>query len=290
LRPPKKVDIAPNAVHALLANDVLVDGAKDRLINEESLRVAANNLLMQTNAFLQVNSEEVAMFVLDIPEVPPQYAPVIIADASQASQRTSKLDQTWNVCQLLESRQAEELGAANILEPALAVKIYMQGRFSDADIAKSKVSVVENPKHGVLESDDQKAYLYTPDSADYIGQDATTFLVEISGFSIKLIYSLHVDQGPLDDEQKEAVCPAWITKMPVTSNVSHLSNGALAQTIGATITLDDNAAGNGWFIDYTPWLNEEWLPTSNPYEWKAKEGSEAAGKMDLWTSQASLDT
>ncbi|MDR0716824.1 MAG: hypothetical protein LBF50_05345 [Azoarcus sp.] len=32
-----------------------------------------------------------------------------------------------------------------------------------------------------------------------------------------------------------------------------------------------------WFIDATPYLNEEWLPTSNPYEWQAKPGSEAEG-------------
>ncbi|MDR1936826.1 MAG: matrixin family metalloprotease, partial [Candidatus Accumulibacter sp.] len=31
----------------------------------------------------------------------------------------------------------------------------------------------------------------------------------------------------------------------------------------------------------TPYLNEEWLPTSSPYEWQAKPGSDAEGKMDL---------
>ena len=36
-----------------------------------------------------------------------------------------------------------------------------------------------------------------------------------------------------------------------------------------------------WFIDTTPSLNEEWLPTSNPNEWVAKVGSAAYGKMDM---------
>jgi hypothetical protein len=48
--------------------------------------------------------------------------------------------------------------------------------------------------------------------------------------------------------------------------VSRIFPARLAQTMGAKITLDTDAAGYGWFIDYTPYLNEEWLPTSNPYE------------------------
>ncbi|HNL13850.1 MAG TPA: tandem-95 repeat protein [Accumulibacter sp.] len=64
-------------------------------------------------------------------------------------------------------------------------------------------------------------------------------------------------------------------------------DGPLAQTtgtgFGAHITLDDNAAGYGWFIDPTPSGHEEFLPTSNPNEWFAKPGSTAEGKMDLLT-------
>jgi VCBS repeat-containing protein len=45
--------------------------------------------------------------------------------------------------------------------------------------------------------------------------------------------------------------------------------------------LDTNAAGYNWFIDPTPADNSEFLPTSNPNEWVAKAGSDAAGKMDM---------
>ena len=68
-------------------------------------------------------------------------------------------------------------------------------------------------------------------------------------------------------------------------NIADLPGGAVGQTIGegvnATIPLDDNAAGHNWFIDTTPWYNSEYLPTSNPYEWVAKEGTAAYGKMDM---------
>ncbi|MEF8731696.1 MAG: Ig-like domain-containing protein [Candidatus Accumulibacter meliphilus] len=49
------------------------------------------------------------------------------------------------------------------------------------------------------------------------------------------------------------------------------------------ITLSPTAAGYGWFIDPTPSDNAEFLPTSNPFEWIARPGSEAEGRMDMLT-------
>ncbi|MDD5058335.1 MAG: matrixin family metalloprotease [Sideroxydans sp.] len=69
----------------------------------------------------------------------------------------------------------------------------------------------------------------------------------------------------------------------VTLNIADLPNAAVGQTTGSTITLDTTASGYGWFIDPTPADNSEYLPTSNPFEWVAKAGSEAAGKMDMLT-------
>lgn len=67
----------------------------------------------------------------------------------------------------------------------------------------------------------------------------------------------------------------------VSISFTNLYGGALGQTTGTTITLDDNAAGWGWFIDATPGQNEEFLPTADPTVWKAKPGSEAEGRMDM---------
>jgi len=67
----------------------------------------------------------------------------------------------------------------------------------------------------------------------------------------------------------------------VTVTFSPLAGGAVGQTSGNIIALDTDAAGHGWYIDYTPYLNEDFLPTSNPNEWVAKAGSSAAGKMDM---------
>ena len=54
------------------------------------------------------------------------------------------------------------------------------------------------------------------------------------------------------------------------------------QTIGDRITLEDNAAGHGWYIDPTPLDNtDDYLPTTAPNIWKAIPGSAAEGKMDM---------
>jgi hypothetical protein len=64
----------------------------------------------------------------------------------------------------------------------------------------------------------------------------------------------------------------FYTQLASFIHMFDLPYSSLAQITGtgasAQITLDTNAAGYGWFIDYTPYLNEEWLPTSNPYEWQ----------------------
>lgn len=74
---------------------------------------------------------------------------------------------------------------------------------------------------------------------------------------------------------------AGLSGSGVSMNIADLPGAAVGQTVGSTITLDTNAAGNNWFIDSTPGDNSEFLPTSNPYEWVAKEGSAAYGKMDM---------
>ncbi|MDR3054846.1 MAG: hypothetical protein LBU53_05520 [Zoogloeaceae bacterium] len=60
-----------------------------------------------------------------------------------------------------------------------------------------------------------------------------------------------------------------------------LAGSALGSTTNGKITLDADAAGYSWYIDPTPYQNEEWLPTSNPLEWVAKPDSEAKSKMGL---------
>jgi hypothetical protein len=65
----------------------------------------------------------------------------------------------------------------------------------------------------------------------------------------------------------------------ITLNIANLPGGAVGQTVGTAITLDTNAAGDGWYIDPNPAANTDFLPTSNPNVWIAKAGSASRGKM-----------
>jgi hypothetical protein len=162
-------------------------------------------------------------------------------------------------------------------------------------------------------------YRYSPNMG-YVGKDSASVLVEIKGVNIKVVYFFHVLNSSIihrwDEEcgkkggqwkislapdadtnlaTASGQLPSWLSatqldgKLASASlanvNLAPLPGTSLAQTTGqspnASITLDDNAAGHGWFIDYTPYLNEEFLPTSKPNEWVAKADSEAAGKMDM---------
>jgi predicted chitinase len=176
------------------------------------------------------------------------------------------------------------------------------------------MTVIEYPKHGVLE-EKLGGLVYKPDQ-NYIGKDQAIFTVEFEGYRIKVIYYIHVTGNNVKIEGTPPVefgrfwkkyCPrnTWEISSVFTNSdsaswyrsaslqalltdakdaltgFSDLSGASLGQTTGDKITLDSDAASHSWFIDYTPYINEEWLPTSNPYEWQAKPGSDAEGKMDL---------
>jgi hypothetical protein len=111
--------------------------------------------------------------------------------------------------------------------------------------------------------------------------------------------------GQLTAEQLNLLSRATVT-------IADLADGYLALTLGTTITLDTDAAGYGWFIDPTPFTNEEfvngwsmvdgqWSVGSDssrlavhdsrftsageaPWQFFAKPDSAAEGKMDLLTT------
>ena len=161
-------------------------------------------------------------------------------------------------------------------------------------------------------------YQYNPNK-DYVGLDKFEFEVSLNGKSLRIYYQIevfaedvnmnHVGYCNWDNQkyywkisqsgepeksasdyaawQSSANLSALIAKAQQTfTGFTDLSSTALGQTTGegasASITLDQNAAGHGWYIDPTPLDNtDDYLPTSNATVWQAKAGSEAEGKMDM---------
>ncbi len=151
-------------------------------------------------------------------------------------------------------------------------------------------------------------FTYRPDRG-YYGQDKVVALVELGAYRVKVVYFIQVvnDENVGDDQASilkhcGSKGSQWKISFPTTTVdptslqffvdqagidrsvsvlVAELTAATVGKTTGQAITLDDNAAGHGWYIDYTPYLNDEYLPTANPTEWIAKADSEAAGKMDM---------
>jgi len=319
MRAPTRVDITQN----LLAENN-VGQAESEL--SDAMRIAAQVLLDEIQPQLNLNQGDINMLFMDVPpDVPVMYAPVVIAQATQAKDAT-KLDRTIGVCQLINSltgdigRDPQSL--IYVIVPVLTVSDYIN-RFEKRFVGlEGKATLLQGAAHGTVKDEGDQYYRYVP-NLNYLGSDRATFLVEIGGLKVKVVYHLKVINGgaiggtEADDKQN---CPNgmfWkisstlapngnliVTSVEyqsptlsdmaatlgaslfgdtsdITLNIADLPSGAVGQTVGNTITLDTAAAGYNWFIDTTPSLNEEYLPTADANIWQARAGSDAAGKMDM---------
>ena len=192
--------------------------------------------------------------------------------------------------------------AVRSVDPAGAVRNYVQELRNRAiDITEFKPTLLLGPRHGTLNYEVAKSgymfYTYDPETG-FLGKDRAVFMVEYQGKHFRVIVDIqvleiidiHESRCPARDKVIKLRKPSRgdagesIPDLPaVTLRLADLSGTSLGETTGTTITLDTTAAGHGWFIDATPSDHSELLPTSNPNEWIARQGSEAYGKMDLLT-------
>jgi hypothetical protein len=169
----------------------------------------------------------------------------------------------------------------------------------EVDISRIEIKViyiVRQPEHGHFILGENSLYgegTYIPDEG-YLGEDRLEAFVAVGDDVVRVVYNFVVQPNATDQLEESAwnaLCPKglfWIISETSTENqppatlqslfsfidtgtfssvrFSDLSGAALAQTTGtgasAQITLDTDAAGHGWFIDYTPYLKEGYLPTS----------------------------
>jgi hypothetical protein len=68
----------------------------------------------------------------------------------------------------------------------------------------------------------------------------------------------------------------------VEVRIADLPGEYVATAYPRAIMLDRSAAGHGWFVDPTPWLDEEYMPLAEG-SLRAREASAAAAGMDLTT-------
>ena len=248
------------------------------------------------------------MFTMDVPYVPPQDAPIVLAQATNTS---SPPDYLLKTCDEVPTAGGA-VTAMNLVNPAAWLvgelkrpqngpQVLTQSQLM-ALVASVKLTQLQGVTHGQLiphsadgTSDGRVVYEYRSEPG-YVGKDQAIFMAEFEGKRYKIIANVVVS---MTINENDPQCPApqliKVTKpstgdsgygtgynlASVSVNFADLPGGAVGQAVGNTITLDTNAAGHNWFIDTTPADNSEYLPTSNPYEWLAKEGTAAYGKMDM---------
>ncbi|MHB8166023.1 MAG: dockerin type I domain-containing protein, partial [Sulfuricella sp.] len=293
LQPPNATPITQH----LLA-DAQSASSADTTVSNATLQTDTQALLAYAQSIIDTGEE--IMFTMDVPYVPVQETPTLLAQATtpNTGSNTQQPDYLLKVCDEVPS-EGDLTTAMNVVDPAgwLAVQLgNRSGRYIEpGTVATIKHTLLEGTTHGKLipkvTGSGIAYFMYEPEPG-YVGKDRAIFMADFEGKRYKLVIDLKVSTFV---DEKSPVCPQprlIKVKKPISGSSTYdlnsksvtfagLDGGALAQATGTTITLDTTAAGHNWFIDSTPADNSEYLPTSNPNEWVAKAGSAAAGKMDL---------
>ena len=242
------------------------------------------------------------MFTMDVPYAPAQQTPIVLAQAAApAAGATPQPDFILKACTETQE-MGEPMSAWRGVDPAYMLKNFLYAHSNGtqiADLAAIKITLLQGTTHGNLIShtanNGRLYFMYDP-TPGYIGDDSAAFQAEFEGKLYKIVVDIKV-LIVIDHNAPECPPPKLIKVTKPTSGDSGFGAGynlssvtvtfadlvgaAVGQTDATGITLGTNAAGHNWFIDTTPWDNSEYLPTSNPNEWVAKEGTDAYGKMDM---------
>ena len=281
----------------LIAQHLLADAAIATTSTPTTLQADAQGLLDYAQNL--ITGEEL-MFIMDVPYAPAQQTPIVLTQTAVGS-TTPPAGFILNECQETE-HTIDPRSALRTVDPAYMIKNYFQPTYN-IDLSAITTTLLQSTKHGKLFSEVDNvgltSYHYDP-VPGYLGDDQAKFLAEfeLGGKHLRIMIIVQI-KVLITVNENEPVCPDPVmikASKPATGDSGYssgynsasvsvtfadLASGALGQTTGSTITLDTTAAGNNWFIDLTPSDNSEYLPTSNPFEWVAKAGSAAAGKMDM---------
>lgn len=184
-------------------------------MNEE-LRVAAQALIAGVQPRLSFEQGDLTMLIMDMPGVPPQYAPMVVAQKAQAKQQNT--DRTIGVCKPIENKPESRLSAVNAAMPVLLAYSYLQDiehqKIDESVFQTAKMTLLQAPTHGKLKLyEEQQAGSYESADYNYEGPDRATVLVEIGDYKVKVIYYFELmqdvpgsgDEGEATDDK--TICP-----------------------------------------------------------------------------------
>lgn len=228
--PPVRVGLPQN----LLTGDAATTQVGDNVIAN------AQAWLDQVKADLNLTQGEVTMFVSDMPNVPPQNVPVMIAQANQAQAGDQQArDRALGICSPVPSNY---YGGENTLSPLVSVKNYFTLYDPKTTFTgPATLTVLQQPQHGVLrlmtEADrgvffsdtsgpidpNDPGYIYLPEKG-YLGDDKASFLIERGGIKVKVVYYFKAVNGPLGNTGAQEHCKDTGKRWKISSTLD--TNGA----------------------------------------------------------------
>lgn len=216
---------------------------------------AADNISLQSLLdYTQTLIEgEELMFIMDVPYVPSQETPIVLAQAA-APAGTPQPDYILNYCKETQST-GDPRSAMRAVDPAYMLKNYIQIRdFKENRIVElgdiKNVTLLQGTQHGEIASKTtnygRTTFRYHP-TPDYVGNDQAVFQAEYQGkvykIVVKLVVSLTVGESPLM-EWEEPVCPAptliKVNGKPVSGSTGYDSGYSFGSL---SVTFADGAVG-----------------------------------------------
>jgi hypothetical protein len=260
------------------------------------------------------------MWIADAATMPETNPVVIVAEAKTQAQAHQNAQYTIGVCITANNIGNAITNIHSTYDAGALQRLYglnLSGSWSKVEVIQRPKNGTLQPSP--YSSEQEGFYQYTPNSSLSDGlvigeeyEDYFVIKVQNDGITVNIRYYVKISIVPPNEAPREDQCPEHAWKISIAPNATptdlayslslpaaflaadytsptvtfaNLPGAAVGETKGAganaAITLDTDAAGHGWYIDYTPYLNEDFLPTSNPNEWVAKAGSSAAGKMDM---------
>jgi hypothetical protein len=141
-------------------------------------------------------------------------SPIITLAQVAVKSSSSQVVKAIGICQIIDNTPgwpAGELRVPNTIEADQSARgyFYRTARI-DLSNAKRTVMLIEGPQYGSLKPVEGmvNGYEYIPSSPTFAGKDSVTFLVEIGGYQVKVMYVLHVLTSGVGDRPEDirAIC------------------------------------------------------------------------------------
>jgi VCBS repeat-containing protein len=258
------IDIAAPSIIPL-PNNLLAESAQ-----AAGYAVIAQSIAAEAQTNFGFEQGELTMLFMDMPNTPPQYTPVIVAQAAQTTSQGA--DRTIGICHTIENRPESKLSAVNATSIVMAAMAYLEDfehiKFDQSSYLaaynNAKMTLLQAPKHGELMLwAGRQTGRYLSTDYTYEGLDSATVLVDVSGYKVKVIYRFVLmknvpgssDQGEATDDRN--ICPngaVWkISTTPdangnsTVNSVEHLTsdtNTLIADLAASASSLGSTVLGN----------------------------------------------